>query len=97
MTGEALLYSVEENGDMIGAYALRAEKISSRTEGVIIGAGGSHKGVSLLETVLPVIEQQFMNCDLIRVHTERKGLVKVLSSRGWKQREIVMEKKLNGI
>jgi hypothetical protein len=32
----------------------------------------------------------------MRVHTERKGLVRELQRQGWQKREIVLEKKLNG-
>lgn len=93
--GDALLYEVMDGSDRVGFYALRAERIGERIEGVIIAVEGSWSKGPLIETVWPVIKDQFKACDVIRVLTKRQGLAKRLESMGWIRKEIVLEIKNN--
>lgn len=77
--------------ELVGAYLLRVDG----REGVILAAAGDGRGVDLVGLFLPVIEQQFVGVDSIRVHTSRPGMVRRLQAAGYEPREIVLSKRVS--
>lgn len=96
--GRLALFSVVVDGVQRGAYVLRVEPFKAGLEGVIVVGGGDLKpyGVNVMRQVLPVIEAQLSKCDTVRVHTARRGMVKLLEGRGYRMREIVLSKTIGG-
>lgn len=87
--GEAKLFRVfDADRRLVSAYVLRVDE----DEGVIVAAAGKWKGGSLLQTVLPYIERQFIGVKAIRMHTARPGLCRQLVKMGYAPQEIVMRK-----
>lgn len=92
--GTAALYGVFSGVYFVGAYVLRVDHKPHGAEGVIVAAAGRLKGVSLLGLLLPEAEKRFHGCKAIRVHTNRRGMLKELSKRGYGLREFVLAKGL---
>lgn len=93
-TESAELFGVFSGNDLVGAYVLRFEEKEQGIEGVIVAAGGNIPGYSLIRTILPAIERQFKNCNWIRAHTARPGIVREMGRFGYQQREVVMAKEI---
>lgn len=88
----AELFGVFSGAELVAAYVLRIEQKEQGQEGIIVAASGKLPGYSLIRTILPPIERQLSNCDWIRAHTARPGIVRELKRAGYSQREIVMAK-----
>jgi hypothetical protein len=84
----------DEAGQMVMAFVLRVDENGARgDEGVIVAAGGDAEGVSLTDTMIPVMENMFKNCASVRIHTARPGLWRLLVNRhGYKPQEMVLTK-----
>lgn len=94
-SGAGYLYEVRQGVELVAAYVLRLEPKETGHEGVIVAAGGNLPGVSLIRTVLPVVEDVNMaGCDWVRVHTARPGMMRELARQGYKVREVVMAKEM---
>lgn len=93
--GAQLFAVMGEGGRQVAAFLLRVDREAARTVGVVVSAGGALDGVDLTALCLPQIEKMFFGCDVIRMHTERPGLVRKLASQGYATSEIILEKRLH--
>jgi hypothetical protein len=89
------LFEVKKDDELIGFYVLRIDALEKVNEGVIVAGAGVSKDFNIIDTLLPLIEEQFKNCSAIRVHTNRAGLIKKLNKMGYIPQEFVMRKNLN--
>lgn len=80
--------------DIVAAFVATIDPSNFADELVVIAAGGRVPGISLLRSVLPWIESTWSTCSAVRIHTARRGMLRELSKRGYKAREIVMVKEL---
>lgn len=88
-------FAVEQDGGkLVGAYALEAVRHAYGTEGVIVAAGGALPGVSLAASILPEAEARLIGCDVVKVQTMRRGLVKLLQARGYHVGGVLLYKRL---
>lgn len=90
--GTAALFLVKHERYMVAAYVLRVEHCEAGLEGVIVAGAGKLQGANLLDTVMPHIEYQLRECQSIRIHTGRRGMVKKLLARGYRATEVVLRK-----
>ena len=90
----ARLFGVYRDGAMVAAFVLRVDRQACRNVGVVVAAGGGAQGIDLTAQLLPHIETMFYGCETVRVHTERRGLVKKLAAQGYRTEEIILEKRL---
>ncbi|BBF85398.1 hypothetical protein DLM_1782 [Aquitalea magnusonii] len=83
------LFAVEHDGADVAAFLLRWES----SECVIVAAGGSLPGVSLLDVIVPHIER---NCraDFVRIHSARPGIARKLARHGYGVAEVVYRKEV---
>lgn len=92
---QSQLFDVVMDGAIIARYALKPVQRANGVEMYVVAAAGAAKGVSLVHSVLPFIEQsQCQGADCLTVNTRRRGLVKQLAGMGWKLDSYVMRKKL---
>lgn len=91
----ATLFKVTANKSLVGYYILRIDDFIAHSEAVLVAGVGSHPGINLTDSIIPVIEQQFTDCKYLRIHTARSGLVKKLSHLGYEPQEFVMRKQIN--
>lgn len=85
-TGRAQLFTADDGGEIVAAFVLRVDG----DEGVIVAANGP---LSLIPALLPAMEQRFIGCRAVRVHTARPGLARVLTKHcGYGGQEIVLRK-----
>lgn len=92
---QAQLFEVLAGSYVVACYVLQIEQRDNGAEGVIVAAGGKLQGVSLLRTVLPHIERQFIGCRWLRVETARKGILRELGKYGFQPKQVLMLKELN--
>lgn len=93
-TGVAVLFKVEDNAQLVGYYLLRVEEFQAHSEAVLVAGVGKHPDINLTDIIIPMIEQQFLGCKYLRIHTARSGLIKKLSNMGFEPQEFVMRKLL---
>ena len=95
-SGRAILYSIRTDGERIANFVLRVDCMASgKHQGVIVAAAGRGGELNLTDELLPFIEKMFVDCDSIRVHTRRPGLVRQLVGKyGYGLEEIVLMKNL---
>jgi len=93
--GAQLFAVLDEQGKQVAAFLLRVDREAARTVGVVVSAGGALDGVDLTALCLPQIEKMFYGMDVIRMHTERHGLVRKLARQGYATSEIILEKRLH--
>lgn len=91
---QAVLLGVYAHHVRIGACVLRIERREGGAEGVIVAASGRLAGVNLTRALLPAIERKFRGVKRIRVHTARRGLVKLLAQAGYTLREFVLHREV---
>ncbi len=92
--GAAKVFFVLDGALIIGCFVLRIDHDSQGAEGVIVAAGGACRGVDLVASCLPAVEQLFIGVSRVRIHTERPGLEKKLQALGYFRREVVYVKEL---
>lgn len=90
----AELFDLVIDGKTVGRYALKAVTRAKGTEVFVIAATGRVKGVDLLASVFPAIEQQCQGADRVTVNTRRRGMVKKLLAMGWTLDSFVLRKKI---
>ncbi|WP_293762599.1 hypothetical protein [uncultured Aquitalea sp.] len=86
----AALFAVEQGGRDVAAFVLRWEG----PECVVVAAGGSLPGVSLLDVILPHIEKN-SQAEFVRIHSARPGMARKLAQHGYGVAEIVYRKGVN--
>jgi len=93
--GTSQLFTVERGGAVIAAFVLRIDHIQGGDDGVIVAAAGRGGDVNLTAAMLPFIEQMFIGCKRVRIHTARPGLAKILAARfGYRVDELVLSKEI---
>lgn len=92
--GEAALFGVFCGLYLRGAYVLRIEKKPNGNEGVIVAAAGRLNGVKLVNSLLGHVENQFLGCAAIRIHTARPGMMRMLKRAGYRAAETILVKGL---
>lgn len=90
-------FEVMADSATVCVYALEVREHRAGREGVIVAAAGSLPGRSLTRRVLPVIEAQLADCDLITVHTRRQGLAHQLARAGFVFDGLIMRKRVHGV
>lgn len=81
----ASVFEVMIDGASVGYYALRINRYSGGSEGVIVAAVGGADGVDLTATVLPIIEKhQLRDCNAVKIETARRVLAGKLLAQGYK-------------
>lgn len=90
--GIAQLFYVWAGGELCGAFVLRIDSDGTIDEGVICAAAGELKGIDLMATILPVIEDKFKGCSAIRFHTSFPAVAKKMAWHGYAADEIVSRK-----
>lgn len=85
--GAASLFMVDQGDEIIAAFVLRVDG----DEGVIVAASGP---VSLILELLPHMEARFSGCRVMRIHTARPAVARMLSRRGYGAAELVLRKVL---
>lgn len=95
-TGCASLFKVETPDRLVGFYVVRIDQLSAGDELVIIAAAGRLPGVDLIAVMLPTFEAQAVmsDCKSVRIHTNRRGMVKKIARRGYGFSEWVFRKEL---
>ena len=91
----ATLFKVTSNGLLVGYYILRIDEFIAHSEAVLVAGVGNHPVINLTDSIIPVIEKQFIACKYLRIHTARSGLVKKLAHLGYEPQEFVMRKQIN--
>ncbi len=92
---QGALFEATVEGEPVLYYVLSVNHHTSGNEGVILAASGSKPGSDLTATVLPMIENQFVNCRAVMLQTRRRGLVKKLAAQGYRIDGYIMRKTLN--
>lgn len=90
-SGAALFY-VKYNGATVGAFLLRVDHVGKGSEGVIVAAAASLRGIDLTACVLPIIEAMFKDVVSIRYHTAKPAVARKLQAYGYTAREIICAK-----
>ena len=88
----AALFKITRNDETLGFYVLRVDKLEAGYEGVIFALACKNSEFDMVETLEPIMRSQFINCQSIRLHTARGGLVKKLTKLGYMPQEFVMKK-----
>lgn len=89
----ASVYKVMRDQVLVGFFVTRIDSLKTHDEGVLVAATGFDNQADLTKTILPEIENKiFSGCKSVRIHTARPGLIKKLSSGGYKPLEFVMTK-----
>jgi hypothetical protein len=86
-----VLFEVLADGERVGLYALDVNRYPHGVEGVVAFATG-RASFDLTRRVLPLIERQFVGCDVVRVDTRRRGLAAKLASLGYRFDGLIMRK-----
>jgi len=96
-TGTASLFKVDAQERLVGFYVVRIDQLTAGDELVIVAAAGRLPGVDLIAVMLPTFEAQAVlsDCGAVRIHTNRKGMVKKIARRGYGFSEWVFRKKLS--
>jgi hypothetical protein len=92
--GAVLFEALDEEGALCAAFILRVDRQVDRTVGVVVACGGNLPGTDLTATLMPHMEQRFIGCDAVRIHTARPGLLRKLGGMGYATAEIIFEKAL---
>jgi len=92
--GAALFKVSTEAGAALGFYILRVDEYAQKTVGVLVAATGM-SGFSFADSLMPIIEGQFIGCSEITQYCSRPGMVKKLAKQGWEVTHIVMRKRVN--
>ena len=87
-TGAALFY-VKHQGATVGAFLLRVDQTASGADGVIVAAAAELRGVDMIASCLPAIEEKFIGCTAVRFHTGNPALARKLARSGYVGAEIV--------
>lgn len=95
MARQYALFEVTEDGEPVLHYVLGVNHHANGNEGVILAAAGHKPGCDLTATVLPLIENQFVNCRAVMLQTRRRGLVKKLAAQGYRIDGYILRKTLN--
>jgi hypothetical protein len=90
----AELFEVVHQGETVTRYALKTVDRANGAEVYIAAAVGGLAGVDLVESIVPVIEQQCAFADCLTINTKRRGLIKKLLKQGWTMECAVLRKKL---
>lgn len=93
--GAALFEVADEAGQVLGFYVLRIDDYAEKTVGVLVAAAGV-PGFSFADSLMPVIENQFLNCAEITQYCSRPGMVRKLAAQGWAPTHVVMRKVKHG-
>lgn len=91
----AQLFRVTSGDEIIMWYVLGVDKYKDGCEGCVMAAVGGAEGIDITRQVLPLIENQFVNCRTVQIVTKRKGLVEKLSKQGYHCDGYIMRKALN--
>lgn len=95
-SGACALFNVYDDvRDHIASFVLRIDGGPVR-EMVVVAAGGYLAHGSLYKIITPYVEEQARNnrCVLLRGHTKRKGVGRLMEKAGWIQSEIVYRKEV---
>lgn len=90
--GRGRLFGVYDGDYLIGAYVLAIERKMHGAEGIIVAGAGRLHGASLVRTLIPHIQNQFIGCRSVRAHTARPGMVRELKKQGFQVSEIVLRR-----
>lgn len=86
--------ALTEEGDTIGAYALRGQNLPGGVVVWLVAGQGGIPGADLTRDLLPVIEGQARGANFLAIQTTRPGLVKKLAAQGYAVGGTIMVKKL---
>ena len=90
MCGNAELFGIEVNGELVGGYALRVTgKTCWLMAAAVIG-----QGVNFERDILPVIERQAQPVGQVAVTTRRRGGIKKLLRNGYEITGYTLRKNL---
>ena len=94
--GRAAVFTLYRGSERIGSAACMIQAFAGGREFVIVAAGASNLGRSLIPEVLPTLEEFAVEngCDFVRVHTRRPGLVRRLTAAGYDAGETVLRKRV---
>lgn len=98
--GRSFLWGVFEGGERCGSVVCRADDLVDGSRDFVVEFARAGASIDLTRHVLPVIEGAAYSCGAsrIRIHTERRGLVKKLTDQGYSNPEFVLVKGLrNGV
>jgi len=91
----AVLFQVsDEEGRALGFYILRTDRHAEKTIGVLVCAAGL-PGFSFADSLMPVIERQFIGVDEIHQYASRPGMIRKLVKAGWEPTHMVMIKRVS--
>lgn len=90
----AVLFQVSDDSGPVGYYILRVDEYAEKTVGVLVAASGK-PGYAFADTIMPIIEKQFIGCEEIQQYCSRAGMVKKLAAQGWEATHLVMKKRIN--
>lgn len=96
-TQALIVWQVAFDGEAIAHFATRLDADAlAQKELVIVAAGGRHPKIQLLATVLPFLEKMAVDlgCKAVRIHTARRGMMRQLAGRDYRETEIVFRKDL---
>ena len=90
------LWNVLIRGERFGTVVWRTDFEAGGKALVILVAAGDHPVVDLASTVMPMIEDiaRALDCDLVRFHTKRPGLVVKMMDMGYEPVEFIQRRKV---
>lgn len=96
-TGAASLFKVHSPNRLVGFYVVRIDHTANGDDLVIIAGAGRLPGVNLIAVMLPTFEAQaaMSDCNAVRIHTNRRGMVKQIARRGYRFAEWVFRKEIS--
>lgn len=92
---EALAYR-DNRGDHVCTVLYRLERTHAGREFVIVATGGDNGG-GIIEAGYGEVEAlaRSLDADAVRLHTDRKGLERIMEQHGFQYQEAVMRKDLD--
>jgi len=92
--GAAAFRVMDDEGEEIGAYALRQRDMAGGVVVWLVAGQGSAPGMDLTSDLMPAIEDQVKGADFLAIQTIRPGLIKKLAKQGYTLGGAIMVKKL---
>jgi hypothetical protein len=94
--GELSVIAVYHDGARVGSVLWRLDEHGGKRCLVIHGAAAFHPEVDFTATVLPQLERYAasIGCELVRLHTRRRGLIARTQAMGYGAAEYVLLKRV---
>lgn len=91
-------YAARLDGQVRGAFLLRVDVLATGRRELVIVAAGGDPGSQVMRRGLVRVQDMAsrLDCQSVRFHTRRRGLVRLGELAGFRETEYVMRREVNG-